>query len=676
MSTNFDLISDFHKACDYADISKVEQLLNLDKNLVNTPTHEDYYPLMTAAKSGNQEAVTFLLKAGANIDALNRRKETALLIAAMHEHLDIIMLLLQAGARNLDAVSQEGLPAIWYVAYTESDDIHKTEWKLTETLLKAGAKNLDAVPQVGGDHYAYAKDLTLIWWAANWSQWNLVKLLLQAGARNLDVEPPEAGLDPGTTILFRAAKCGEWEFARQFIQLGAKVFDSAPRQDEDEDLTAFCHAFDNNNIEMARLFLEKGASLYTEGRNSLDTYRDDIIKKIEKGAQDKTICFLFEAALSLFSIAKKQMSIEFLRPALTILGSSINGRIEGNTALHVALENNNFPVIEQLLLQGADLSLVNKDGKTPEEFFATPILTHKNEKTAEEISAAFAIRGFAIFQTLSQSVANQEDFSSAKEKEEIEQCAAWILKIEQNVQEILKICIELNASIQAELQLKLLDELEKSLQKSHSNYIERLRAVIVDIAKILTKHSKFAPKAYRKLVDHQSSTIAMLSSTPMDEGLDEEDSIDSKQKSEFSSCLSNALRSEKYIEPKILCHLLTEEFLGKFSTVDVNVRDNDSFGVVLDKVLRRVKKEMLSMKESSSSRSVNALSLSLTSTSQKDLDCLMNDHSDHSSTGQVLSFQPQAKQSLKNLVGEAHASDTTTEDLAKDSDRSNKKLKH
>lgn len=90
---------------------------------------EGITPLHCAAERGNTMAMRHLIKAGANIDALDEDDETPLYKATRKEHVSAVKLLLDSGA-NVNAGQKELL--------TEAAE-HRN-WEIVDLLLEAGAK--------------------------------------------------------------------------------------------------------------------------------------------------------------------------------------------------------------------------------------------------------------------------------------------------------------------------------------------------------------------------------------------------------------------------------------------------------------------------------------------------------------------------------------------------------
>lgn len=74
-----------------------------------------YTELIQAARAGNQEELSRLIKDGANLHARSRFGETALMLAARAGHADIVEMLLQAGA-DPTALDYDGMTAFHHAA--------------------------------------------------------------------------------------------------------------------------------------------------------------------------------------------------------------------------------------------------------------------------------------------------------------------------------------------------------------------------------------------------------------------------------------------------------------------------------------------------------------------------------------------------------------------------------
>jgi len=101
--------------------------------------------LERAAKEGDANAITAEISAGANVDALDRFGQTALMLAARHGHLAVVELLIRAGAA-LDITAKYGLSATMLAVINQNDEVARA--------LAAAGANLRLVGS-GAPGFAY-----------------------------------------------------------------------------------------------------------------------------------------------------------------------------------------------------------------------------------------------------------------------------------------------------------------------------------------------------------------------------------------------------------------------------------------------------------------------------------------------------------------------------------------
>ena len=144
--------------------------------------------LYTAARSGRLPEVERLLNEGASPDA--EKHGTALVAAAYNGHLDVVKVLVRAGAKLEATNSSDGVTALMWAAGEGKDDC-------VEFLLGAGA-DVHAANELGD---------TALHRAARWGQLQCARLLVGAGAdaakRNM----------AGQTALAAAQEAGKYKVA-------------------------------------------------------------------------------------------------------------------------------------------------------------------------------------------------------------------------------------------------------------------------------------------------------------------------------------------------------------------------------------------------------------------------------------------------------------------------------
>ncbi|MBQ4875143.1 MAG: ankyrin repeat domain-containing protein [Rickettsiaceae bacterium H1] len=105
--------------CDIA-----RKLLRIKRIKINDPDDNDRTALMLAALNGHKEIVELLLQHGADFDAKDKEGKTALMLSLLRRNMDIAKLLLQHGA-NVDAKDKEGKTALIVAAKNGNMEVVK-----------------------------------------------------------------------------------------------------------------------------------------------------------------------------------------------------------------------------------------------------------------------------------------------------------------------------------------------------------------------------------------------------------------------------------------------------------------------------------------------------------------------------------------------------------------------
>ncbi|RYV01110.1 hypothetical protein SOPP22_16245 [Shewanella sp. OPT22] len=200
---------------------------------VNSVDEHGNTPLMEAVCSdGGISACRFLLSSGADVNAKNKRGESALSKAVAHGNIKIVELLLKYEA---DINHQDGDGFTPLMRAVLSGDI-----ELVDVLQKNGA-DLNIRNKQG---------LTALNCAASLGSNKSVKLLLERGAK---VTIPDYH---GRTALINAAKMGNTDCAEQLINFGAPIDDQ-----DASGKTALHHAVIRNKSESVNLLLNHDAKV-------------------------------------------------------------------------------------------------------------------------------------------------------------------------------------------------------------------------------------------------------------------------------------------------------------------------------------------------------------------------------------------------------------------------------
>lgn len=270
--------------------------------------------LIDQASRGNLEAVRNLINAGANVDAQDEQKRTALMLASKKGHLDIVKALVNAGAAlNLQGSEggYGGNTALMYACRNGNLEVVKT-------LINAGSHiNLQ------GSEWTREGYTALIYAACNGHQ-KIVKALVHAGSDiNIKVELNkmtaliifsekgsletvkvliDAGADVnaqdkyGKTALIHASRKGHLEVVKTLIQAGANVnLQSQAAWTIEEGWTALIHASRVGHLEVLKALVHAGADLHlkTEGgwtalRHASDQGHKEVVEVLQAAASRKT----------------------------------------------------------------------------------------------------------------------------------------------------------------------------------------------------------------------------------------------------------------------------------------------------------------------------------------------------------------------------------------------------
>jgi ankyrin repeat protein len=283
--------------------------------------------MQLAADASNTELIELLLKAGADPNSPNPDGETALHLVARAGNLDAAKLLLRAGAQ-VDARERFGsqTPLMWAVARRHPE--------MAELLLSKGA-DVDARAAIRDyQRVATAESrakqldrggLTPLMYAARENCGACVEVLLK---HKVDVDQPDpSGMSPMVIAMLNS----NWDIAKRLIEAGADVnawdiFGQAPL-----------------HVAIGEMNSRGNGNPLDMDRPNEATGRDIVQMLVDRGANPN--------------------QQTYYRPAGRGFGGAGTGR--GTTPFMVACASGNLDVVKLLLAHGANPKLATADGQGP-----------------------------------------------------------------------------------------------------------------------------------------------------------------------------------------------------------------------------------------------------------------------------------------------------------------------
>ncbi len=348
-------------------------------------------PLALACTSGNAKLVSLLLSAGADPNAALKGGETMLMIASRTGKLAPVQALIAQGA-DVNAQERGGQTALMWAAAEGHD-------KVVEHLIQAKADPIATLES----------GFTPLLFAVRHGHTQVVKRLLASGI-DVNSHVPSGklngkGLKPGTTPLLLAVENGHFDLATVLLKEGANPNDAQRgftplhaitwvrkplRGDGDPPPIGSGVA---TSLDLVRALVEHGANINalhgphkpnggalnrtnaTAFLLAAETGDVPLMKLLlELGADPKLVnvdqCTPLLAATGVGilsngdeSAGTEEEAIEAVKLLLE-LGADINAvDASGNTAVHGAVYENRFKLIEFLVEQGADLKTWNRPNK-------------------------------------------------------------------------------------------------------------------------------------------------------------------------------------------------------------------------------------------------------------------------------------------------------------------------
>jgi cytohesin len=358
--------------------------------------------LHIAAREGDIERISDLLKSGDNVDETNEDGDTPLHLAVWKQSKPAIKLLVLNGASTikhdargkspLEKAKQWGGEELEAFLNKVLEDHHVLQSDLRTYMLTGDWNEFDKTLEYRGiidicllegrtllqvaaqldlsgsirklldrDANIQAQDKngqTALHVAAQSDSFNAIHQLLKSGA---DIQAQDKN---GQTALHVAAQSDLFKAIRQLLSSGADI----QAQDKNGQ-TALHIAAQSDSFEAIRQLLNSGADIQAQDKNGQTALHIAAQLGLFKGIQQlliygANIQAQDKNSQTALHVAAQSDSFEAIRQLLSS-GADIQAQDKnGQTALHVAAQSDLFKAIRQLLSSGADIQAQDKNGQT------------------------------------------------------------------------------------------------------------------------------------------------------------------------------------------------------------------------------------------------------------------------------------------------------------------------
>jgi len=369
-----------------------------------------------AAERRDPARVRALLQSGVDVNAAQIDGTTALHWAAYHDDAEIAALLMRAGAR-VNALNRYGVPPVAVACENGSGGVVKlllaagadanATMKSGETVLMMAARSgkLEAVNALlahGARHDARERHgQTALMWAAAEGHAAVVRALLDAGA---DIS---ATLDSGFTPFFFAVREGRIDVVRALLHAGVDVNATlqpretrggpAPYKPAAKGTSPLLLAVQNGHFELAIALVDAGADPNDRRTGFTPLHTLTWVRKPDSSDVSEPPPLGSGRITSLQfvrEIVKRgaNVNLRLDKGAPKVPNSSTRVGTEGATAMLLAADRSDVPLMRLLVELGADPLVPNFNNTTPLMMAAGLGTTEPLEEAGEEPEAVEAVK--------------------------------------------------------------------------------------------------------------------------------------------------------------------------------------------------------------------------------------------------------------------------------------------
>lgn len=353
-------------------------------------------PLICLARSGRLYDAEKIIQLGAKVNQKNRFIDDSPLLSATDcLRFDIVKLLLEKGA-DPNITDNTGETALMKLNSRgpNAEQFYDIQIKIAKLLIENGA-NVNHVCHAI-NCISSSEGSTPLLEASRYNNSEFIKFLLEKGA-NVNAQD-KMGWSP----LLVAIKSGNYDVAQVLIEHGADVFveDKLSQNQNLLDMVASGWNWnqkqisDEDQVKLCNLLIDKGINADITDQNGFTPLMQAVnygnAKLVEtlikKGANVKAKIKGYSTPLMFLGMTEAQYdknrpSVEENERIIKLLinnGADINAvNNKGESALYIAIENNQIEAAKALIKNGADINLEMPDGTT--------ILTKAIEKKQDEL---------------------------------------------------------------------------------------------------------------------------------------------------------------------------------------------------------------------------------------------------------------------------------------------------